>query len=167
MLLFDTVVPVDAQVYINDKLTRTEGEKRSYVSRNLKSDRDYHYNVKAVVVRGGKEIVRTQLVTLQTGSDQTVAFDFQATPMTSLAIDVPADAEVKLCGKPTAATGSLRHYATDRLEEGTTWKDYTVLVSVTRNGKVVSQEKKLDMVAGETYSLNFEFDSANEKIASK
>ena len=47
------------------------------------------------------------------------------------------------------------------------WKDYTIEVSVERDGKVLTQSKKLDLVAGETYAMNFEFDSVNKRVAAK
>lgn len=165
--VLNLLLPADAQVYINEKLTRTAGEKRSYVSRNLKPSSDYHYQVKAVVVRDGQEIIRTQLVTIEAGTSETVEFDFDTAPVTTLAINVPEDAKIKLCGKETAAKGDLRHFATSKLEPGMTWQDYTVEVTVQRAGKTVRQEKKLDLLAGETYALDFEFDSADEKIAAK
>ncbi len=161
------VVPRDAVVFINDKRTTTEGETRSYVSRNLKADSEYHYNVKAVVTRDGKEVVRTQLVAIATGESKTVAMDFDSAPTTSLALNVPADATVKLCGKETSTSGVTRHYVTSKLDEGMTWKNYTVEVSVVRDGKVVTQERTMNLLAGETYSLDFDFDAAAGQIVSR
>jgi uncharacterized protein (TIGR03000 family) len=152
-------VPRDAKVFINGSLTSTPGARRSYVSRNLKPNREYRYKVKAVVVRDGKEVVRNELVSLKTGTVKSVAMDFTSSPVTSLALKVPADAKVTLHGKTTSASGTLRHYATSKLDSGKTWNDYTVLVSVKRDGKTVVQEKKIDMTSGETYSLTFDFDS--------
>ncbi len=161
-------VPEDAKVYINDKLTRTDGESRSYVSRNLKPNRKYQYLVKAVVVRDGKDVVRTQMVTIKTGETKSLAMDFDAARVTSLALNVPQDAKVILCGKETSIAGTSRYFETSKLEEGMTWKDYTVQVSVERNGKVISRKETIDMLAGESYSLSFDFDnSANQKVAAK
>jgi uncharacterized protein (TIGR03000 family) len=163
-IVLNVVVPIDAKVYINDNLTQAKGEERGYVSRDLKPDRDYHYEVKAVVVRDDKEIVRTELVSARTGSVRMVAMDFDAKPTTSLALEVPADAEVKLCGKETSATGRVRHFATSVLAEGMTWKDYTIQVSVQRDGKTVTREQTLDLLAGDTHSFKFDFDDATTEL---
>ena len=166
--ILSLLVPRDAKVYINGTMTSTPGARRSYVSRNLKPNREYRYKVKAVVFRGGKEIVRNELVSLKTGTVKSVAMDFTSSPVTSLALNVPADAEVTLHGKTTSASGTLRHFATSKLDNGKTWNDYTVLVSVKRDGETVVQEKKLDMTAGESYSLTFDFESkVQSQIASK
>ena len=167
-IVLNVVVPLDAKVYINDRLTTTEGEERGYVSRNLKPDRDYHYQVKAVVERDGQAIVRTELVSARTGAIKTVAMDFESQPTTSLAIEVPHDARVKLCGKETSATGRIRHFATSKLAEGMTWKGYTIEVSVERDGETITSEKTLDLLAGDSHSLKFEFDdSTTELVVSK
>jgi len=161
------VVPRDAVVFINDKRTTTPGETRSYVSRNLKADSEYHYNVKAVITRDGKEVVRSQVVTIATGESKMVAMDFDSAPTTSLALNVPADATVKLCGKETSTSGATRHYVTSKLDEGMTWKNYTVEVSVVRDGKVLTQERTMNLLSGEIYSLDFDFDAAAGQIVSR
>ncbi len=157
-------VPDDAKVYINDYQTKTEGASRRYVSRNLNSGHDYYYHIKAVVVRDGKELVRNQMVTIKAGHSESVEFDFSKST-TSLALNVPKDAEVKLCGKSTSATGSTRHFSTDKLEPGQTWDDYTVEVTVKRDGQVHSKVEKLSLVGGESYKVSFEFDPAGEMLA--
>ncbi|HEX5445689.1 MAG TPA: TIGR03000 domain-containing protein, partial [Pirellulales bacterium] len=40
-------VPRDAQIFVNDRLTTSTGEHREYVSRNLKTDAQYTYKVRA------------------------------------------------------------------------------------------------------------------------
>jgi uncharacterized protein (TIGR03000 family) len=75
---------------------------------------------------------------VKSGKSKTVAFDFDAAPTTGLALNVPADAKVTLCGKQTSRQGEFRHFATDKLEPGMTWKDYTVVVSIERDGKQLS-----------------------------
>jgi uncharacterized protein (TIGR03000 family) len=157
-------VPVDAKVYINDHQTKTTGELRRYVSRNLDPGRDYYYHIKAVVERDGKEIVRNEVVALKAGDSELVEFDF-AKSITSLALSVPENAKVTLCGKTTNASGSARHFSTTKLETGQTWKDYTVEVAVEKNGRLIRQQKTLELVGGETYKLKFEFDETGEMLA--
>lgn len=146
-------LPEEAQVFINGKLTKTAGKLRSYVSRNLTEDRDYEYQVKAVLVRDGNEQVRTQLVTMRPGLDKTVRFDFRKPLTTTLSLSVPENARVKLCGNQTNASGPTRTFATQSLQDGKVWKDYKVSVEFERDGKTHLEERSIDMVAGETYTL--------------
>jgi uncharacterized protein (TIGR03000 family) len=157
-------VPTDAQVFINDYKTKTNGDLRRYVTRNLKTGREYYYHVKAVVVRNGKTIERNELVSLKAGESEAVEFDFDSS-VTSLALNVPANAKVTLCGKKTKASGDSRHFSTTKLEPGQVWNDYTVEVALETNGKVYRQEKKINMVGGESYQLTFEFDATKELLA--
>lgn len=157
-------VPVDAQVYINDHKTKTKGDVRRYVSRNLESGREYYYHVKAIVFRDGKKIERNELVSLKAGQAEAVEFDFEKS-VTSLALKVPANARVTLCGKTTNAQGDSRHFSTTKLEPGQVWNDYTIEVAFESNGKVVRQEKKINMIGGESYQLTFEFDATKELLA--
>jgi uncharacterized protein (TIGR03000 family) len=157
-------VPSDAQVYINDHKTRTTGENRRYVSKNLDPTREYSYHIKAVVVRDGKELVRNEVVNLKAGNSELVEFNFDKA-ITSLALSVPENARVTLCGKVTNASGASRHFSTTKLEPGQTWDDYTVEVVVEKNGQVIRQEKKLQLVGGENYNLKFELDETGEMLA--
>lgn len=159
-------LPADAKVYINDKLTRTPGENRRYIARNLEPNADYYYNVKAVVVRDGVERVRSEVVGITAGSLKTVEINFDQA-VTSVAINVPEDAQVKLCGKLTSAAGAQRVFSTDKLEEGQQWSDYTIEVLLERNGRVIREEKRIDIVGGQTYQFDFEFDPASEMLAVK
>lgn len=161
--VLNLVLPEETKVFINDTLTKTQGGRRSYRSPNLKIGEEYKYRVKAVLVRNGKELVRTRLVTMKPGQDETVRFSFAEVaetellpaPMTSLTLRVPDDAKVTLCGTETKRRGTLRTFSTQSLESGKVWKDYTVQVEFERDGKPVVEERTLDMKAGETYSLSF------------
>ena len=150
-------LPREAQVYINDRLTRTPGEVRNYVSRRAQPGQANEYRIKAVVNRDGKEIVRTQTVNLEPGAKKTVALDFDKPVVTTLALKVPSDATVRLCGNGTAAVGRTRLYATQSLEDGEVWKDYKIEVSVVRDGKTITREQTVDLAAGETRLVSFDF----------
>ena len=164
--VLNLVLPENAKVLINGKATKTRGVVRSYVSRRLQEDRDYKYQVKAIVMRNGKEIVRTKMVTMRPGIDQTVKLDFEDT-VTTLALRVPDDAKVKLCGKPTQQSGSLRSYTTNSLAAGKTWKSYKVSVQYVVDGKTRVEERTLDLTAGEKHELAIGVDIADAQIASR
>ena len=160
------VLPSEAKVYINGQLTKTTGTRRSYKSRKLVEDRDYKYQVEAVLVRNGKKIVRTKLVNLRPGHDQTVSINFEE-PVTTLALSVPENAKVKLCGNETSIQGSLRYFATKRLEEGEVWKDYKVEVQYESNGETKTEERVVTLTAGEVFRLAIGVDEAQDQVAAK
>ncbi|MFK7769107.1 MAG: TIGR03000 domain-containing protein [Mariniblastus sp.] len=164
--VLNVVLPDAAKVYINGQLTKTKGARRSYKSKRLTEGRDYKYQVKAVLVRNGKELVKTKLVNLRHGLDQTVNFDFEES-VTTLALTVPENAKVKLCGNDTVSQGSVRYFATKRLEEGDVWKDYKVQVEYEVDGELKTEERVVNLNAGETCRLVIGMDEAATSVASK
>ena len=154
-------LPQDAKVFINDRLTKTEGSSRSYRSTNLEIGKEHRYSVKAVLNRDGVETIKTKLVKLTPGKNETIRFDFDsATPAktaiaTTLKLEVPADAIVTLCGTRTEKNGKLRTFTTNQLPLGKTWKDYKIEVEFERNGETITQEKTIDLFAGQSYSFSF------------
>ena len=141
-------LPLEAKVYINGKLTKTQGSLRQYVSRNLSQDKNYRYRVKAVVNKDGRDIVRTRLVSMRPGQDRLVRFKFDQPQVTTLVLKVPADAEVLLDGQKTKATGKIRTFSTRKLSNEQSWKDYKIEVRYLNDGKQVVETRTLDLVAG-------------------
>lgn len=163
--VLNLILPKHAKVLINGKATKTRGARRSYVSRHLQEDRDYKYQIKAIVTRGGKKTVRTKMVTMRPGVNQTVNLDFDD-PVTTLALKVPVDAKVKLCGKTTQQTGVDRSFTTTSLAEGKTWKAYKVSVEYVVDGKKRVEERTLDLQAGREHELAIGVDAAGSQFAS-
>lgn len=158
-------LPRDAKVYINDRLTKTPGSDRSYVSKRLKNGKGYEYRVKAVLNREGNEIVRTRTVKLVPGMRKKVAFDFDRPAITTLAVKVPSDAKVTLAGNETTLKGKTRYFSTRTLADGKSWSDYKIQVSVVRNGKTVTREKSIDIESGQTRLVAFDF--ATDQIVAR
>ena len=149
-------VPAEAKVYVNGRLTKTPGAVRSFESGNLVAGRVYKYKVKAVIERDGKQLVRSKLVSLRTGSVQETLLDFDAPATTVLALNVPKDATVKLCGKETLLDGIERRFATTRLADGDVCEDYSIEVSYRVDGELVKQVRKIDLAAGDFRTLTFD-----------
>lgn len=157
-------VPEDAQIFVNGLKTTSTGALRQYISRNLKSGYNYNYEVRAEAVRGGRVVEQVKTVDLRAGQTTRLAFDFPATESveTSLTLHVPADAKVFLAGNPTKASGETRTFRTTGLSN--TWQGYTVRVELDRGGRTVTKEEKIDLKAGDTRELNFDFEG--DKVAS-
>ena len=148
-------LPSDAQVYVNGKLTKSSGELRSFVSSKQKPNSKYRYEI-AAVFNGQRKVKE---FTMRAGGTKSLDFDFSA--LTTVALQVPDDATVVLAGNETKGTGKARKFETKRLTDGEKWDDYTVTVTVVRNGKEIVREKTIDVIGGETYALNFDFDEVD------
>ncbi len=156
-------MPADAKVFVNGSATSSTGTNRQYISRSLNDGSNYTYEVRAEVVRNGQIIEETKSVNLRAGDNVSLAFDLKAKTETSVTVKVPSNAQVTLAGHITSATGRTRTFTTAALEEGAEWDDYTVLVTYERDGRTLTQEQTITLKAGESRTLEFDFDAA--KIA--
>ena len=161
-------IPANAVVYVNGSRTSTPGNFRSYVSRNLKPGRNYTYEVKAELERDGQVLTRTRVVQLTVGDNKTfdMNFDQNSDPITSVTLLVPEDARVSLGGVDTNASGPMRYFSTSKLKDGESWSAYRVVVTVERDGKQLKRERVIDVNAGDSVNLRFDFDSDGQ-VASR
>ncbi len=157
-------LPSEAVVYVNGRRTATPGSFRRYVSRNLKPGRDYTYEVKAELERNGKKLTRTRVVQLTAGDNKTFEMDFKESGdlLTSVTLFVPEDAKVSLGGVETKAGGDMRYFSTDKLKDGERWDQYRVVVTVERDGKQLKRERVVDVNAGDSVNLRFDFDNDSQ-----
>jgi uncharacterized protein (TIGR03000 family) len=72
-----------------------------------------------------------------------------------LALNVPENATVKLCGAETKLQGKNRRFTTTRLTDGEVCEDYTIEVSYEVDGRTVNRVKKIDLAAGDLATLSF------------
>lgn len=164
--ILNVSVPSDAKVYVNDRLTTTPGDSRSYVSRNLEAGRNYRFEIRASIVRDGREISLERNVVMRSGRSEFVKFDFDNPVMTQLTVKVPEDAKVELCGNATKASGSLRSFKTAMMP-GQIWENYDIQVQFQQDGKIVNRQKSITIKAGQQYVVDFESGSSVNMIASK
>ncbi len=163
---FVVSVPEEATVFINDFETTTPGKKREYVSPGLESDREYTYEIRAVVGDGTHPQEQTKMVTVRAGENVDVDFAFQPVEVvTTVKLNVPEDAKVLLAGNETTIEGTTRTFSTKQLAPGQTWDDYKVVVILERDGDMLTQERNLVVQSGETYELTFDF--TDDQLASK
>jgi uncharacterized protein (TIGR03000 family) len=85
----------------------------------------------------------------------------QPMPKTRLTLHVPADAVVTLAGVPTKQIGEVRLYTTTRLASGQVWDNYTVVVSLERDGQTLRQEKTIQLTGGRSQELSINFDDSD------
>lgn len=153
-------VPDHAKVYINGQLTRSTGTNRSYASVGLEPGKRYRYQVRAEWDADGETVSETKVVQLTAGNQELVDFRALASKKveTRLTLNVPETAEVRLAGTKTNMKGSRRTFSTDRLNDGQEWSDYTIEVTVDRNGEALTETKTITLRSGQELELNFDFE---------
>lgn len=162
-------VPAEAKIFVNDKVTQTTGAFRRYRTPSIVPGESLTYQVKAVLERDGKKLVQTKVVDLKSGDAKHLEFEFETTPspVTVLSLNVPAGAEVRLAGNDTAASGPVRLFTTTQLKQGETWKDYRIEVAAKINGKRVVKSRTIDLRAGDSVDLEFDFGNDISQVASR
>ena len=162
-------LPEAAKVYVNGNLTTTTGSRRHFISRDLKPNDAYRFEIKAVLSKDdGSELVQNKSVVIESGKGEELNFDLLKTddPIeTILTLNVPEKAKVVLAQNSTKSEGASRVFRTKQLREGESWEDYKI--EVTFEG--VTKEKTIRLVGGDKLEMTFSFedvDSAN-KVAMK
>ena len=160
-------LPENAKVFVNGNPTTTTGLKRHFVSRDLKPNDAYRFEVKAVITNeDGSEVVQNKTVVVASGNGEELNFEMlQADdPIeTILTLNVPEKARVVLAQNATKSEGVSRVFRTKQLHDGESWDDYKI--EVTFEG--VTKEKTIRLIAGDKLELTFNFDTADgvNKIA--
>ncbi len=159
-------VSESAKIFVNGNSTTSTGEVRQFVSRGLKADQEYRFEIRVEDTIDGEAVVDTKTLVLTPGQGEVVIFDLRSPnePVeTVLTLNVPEDAKVTLAGNTTKSAGSNRTYRTKELKMGQVWDDYTI--SVTSNG--VTKEKNIRLIAGDDIELSFDFNDQANLVASK
>jgi len=169
--LLTVSVPQDARVVVNGFQTKAVGLVRQFKSSGLKPGFVYTYSVEVTYTVDGVERTESKSIKLRSGTSQLVAFATDSKPaeeakvVTVVKLNVPADASVTLAGNTTQGDGSLRTYRTSQIKDGEVWTGYTVRVTAEIDGRPVSEERTIDLVAGSTEELTFDFGLS--KVASR
>lgn len=161
-------VPSSAKVFVNGKETTSAGSVREFVSRGLKPNKTYRFEIKAEVEGvDGEMLVESKSVVVSAGEREQLDFAFvdQARPIqTAVTLNVPEDAQVLLAGNPTKATGTSRTFRTSQLSPGQSWDEYEIEVRV---GDEVKR-KSIRLIAGDNLQLTFAFEDAGvDKLAAR
>jgi len=72
-------LPADAKLSIDDHLTTSTSDTRQFTTPSLSSERDYHYTLKAEVVRGGQVVSVSKDVTVRGGQETRISLDIPET----------------------------------------------------------------------------------------
>ena len=177
-LLTVAVPNSSATVTVNGHSTSSEGTVRQFMSKGLEKGYVYTYVVKIDYELNGKTFADSKEVKLRPGDTKQVVFDADAEAKTAEPSDlettkseqanakvitvvklmVPSDAVVNLAGNDTNGAGPIRTFRTTALKAGEKWENYTVRVSTRIGGQLVSREQTVNVVAGSTTELEFDFE---------
>ena len=70
----EVALPANARVYVNNRLTTSTGERRSYISAGLRPGTLYAYRVRVEYERAGQPVVQQRVVHLRAGQQATLEF---------------------------------------------------------------------------------------------
>lgn len=79
------LVPAGAKVVINGLETKSTGTQREYVSYGLTPGRTYKYEIRAWIIRNGRQIEDARTVYLSVGAREQVAFSLDSRPHEAIA----------------------------------------------------------------------------------
>ena len=171
--MLKVAVPAGAVVTVNGHRTSSSGDVRKFMSRGLKKGFVYTYVVNVTYDVKGEAKTETKSIKLRGGDIEELTFEppaKQAEPapktedvVTLVRLRVPAQAKVTLAGNATGGVGAIRTFRTTQLKAGEAWTGYTVRVTAVVNGQTLSQERTINVKAGSTNDLTFNFD--NQTIA--
>ena len=167
--ILTVAVPSDAMVTVNGHPTTSDGDERQFMSRGLKGGYVYTYVVKVTYETGGQEKTDSKSVKLRRGDVERLEFETPVKEVetvkpaendvvTVVRLQVPSNAKVTLAGNPTAGSGSVRTFRTKQLKPGQKWTNYTVRVTANVHGQSISKERTINVIAGSTNDLSFDFD---------
>jgi len=77
-------LPADAKLSIDDTATKATGATRTFATPTLEKGKDFHYTLKAEVVRNGQTLTTTKQVAVQAGRETRISID-DMTPATGVA----------------------------------------------------------------------------------
>jgi uncharacterized protein (TIGR03000 family) len=72
-------LPADAKLLIDDNATTSTSDRRVFVSPDLNPGKEYHYTLKAEVLRDGKAVTVEEKITVKAGEETKVSLTLPAT----------------------------------------------------------------------------------------
>jgi uncharacterized protein (TIGR03000 family) len=155
------VVKADADVKltVNGQSTELRSTEETFRTPNLTPGRSYDYLFVASATRDGKTVTKTERISVRPG--QTTEIDFRNLGRAVAAAAEPATVTVvlpegaKLYVNDVALKASRKQtFETPKLEKGKKFY-YTVKVELRREGRLVSETKRVSVEAGKTVTVDF------------
>jgi len=156
-------VPAGATLFVNGKQL---DPAPTFLTPELEPEKDYHYEFRVKVTDGDKETTRVKQVSLRAGSvvhvdyDDMVSADEAAARRAKEApahikVRLPEDAQLYVHGVLCPLTSDSRSFDTPKLEPGRKYL-YLLRAEMERDGRKVTQTRRVVFRAGEDVTVNFD-----------
>lgn len=151
----------DIQLKVNGQVAPRKGDEETYTSPALTPGRTYSYTFVAERTVDGKPVTETKEVNVYAGRSTLVDFSDFGKPSVAKAetgsatVTVVLPASAKLTVNDVAVTASGRQtFTTPKLEKGRSYF-YTVKAEIVRDGKPVTETRRIDVEAGKDVTVDF------------
>jgi uncharacterized protein (TIGR03000 family) len=151
-----------AKLTIDGKAIAMTGTTQTFFTPELDPSRVYFYEMKATAKKDGKELSANKKVAVRAG--EKVKVDLRELKPwkapspekeeASLSVKLPADARLYVDGVLCPLDSSERNFETPPLEKGKQFT-YTLKAEVVRDGKTLSETKRVPVEAGQQVSVEF------------
>jgi uncharacterized protein (TIGR03000 family) len=155
----------DVEIKVNGQATPRKTTEEAYTTPALVPGRLYSYTFVAEVTRDGKKQTETKEVTVRAGRRTVVDFTSLGTAVAkaeaeaaSVTVILPEGAKLTVNDVAVNAEGK-QTFQTPKLEKGKSYF-YTVKAELTRDGKPVSETRRVDVAAGKEVTVDFTKGSA-------
>ena len=146
--------PLDAGIMVNGQSIDHTKTEQIFTTPDLTPGQSYAYDFRVEVVRDGKTVTRNQKVTVQAGRQSRADFSELSRDDAPARVTIKAPADARVTVDDVDVPPSSRSFETAPLENGRTYY-YIVKAEMVRNGKGVSESKRVTLEAGKEASVEF------------
>jgi uncharacterized protein (TIGR03000 family) len=153
----------DVQLKVNGQVAPRKSDEETYTSPALTPGRTYSYTFVAERTVDGQPVTETKEVTVYAGRSTVVDFsnfgkaavaktEAEAAPA-SVTVVLPENAKLTVNDVAVTAKGK-QTFTTPKLEQGKSYF-YTVKAEIVRDGKPVTETRRIDVAAGKDVTVDF------------
>jgi uncharacterized protein (TIGR03000 family) len=147
--------PADMRLTVDGQPLPLQVPMQTFETPSLEPGHTYAYVFRAEATRDGKSVVRERKVTVRAGEAAQVDFtDAPAKASARVTIVLPADARLIVEGVTYPEGAGKRTFDTPDLEAGRTYS-YTMRAEVTREGRLLKEERRVQVEAGREVTVEF------------
>ena len=162
-------VPAGATLFVNGKQV---DPAPTFLTPELEPAKDYDYDFRVKVTNGDKDVTRVKRVSVRAGSVVHVAYEDMASADESpakqakeaparITVRLPEDAQLYVHGVFCPLTSDSRAFDTPKLEPGRRYL-YVLRAEMERDGRKVTQTRRVVFRAGEDVTVNFDEPNSGE-----
>jgi uncharacterized protein (TIGR03000 family) len=147
--------PMDVRITVNGQALARTASEETFVTPKLEVDQPYHYDFAAEGTRDGQPFKRSQKVAVKAGEQTSVDFTAPTAAADGPAhVLVAAPADAKLTVDGVEFPKGTRQFDTPKLEAGRGYY-YEITVETVRDGRPVSETRRVPLEANKTASVDF------------